>query len=37
MLWEDGITPATDGHPQARKLLGTIGEHQAETDVFDEL
>ena len=37
MLGKDRITPATDGHPQARKLLGTISEHQAETDVLDKL
>src|SRR5262245_44191564 len=37
MLRKDRITPATDGHPQARKLLGAIGEHQAESDVLDEL
>ena len=37
MLWKDWITSATDGYPQARKLLGTIGEDQAETDVLDKL
>jgi hypothetical protein len=37
MLWKDRITAATDGHPQARKLLRAIGEHQTESDVLDEL
>jgi hypothetical protein len=37
MFWKDRITPAADGHPQARKRLGTVGEHQAESDVLDEV
>jgi hypothetical protein len=37
VLGKDRIAPATDGHPQAGKLLGTIGEHQTEPDVFNEL
>jgi hypothetical protein len=37
VLWKDWITPATDGHPQAGKLLGAVGEHQTEPDVLNEL
>jgi len=37
MLWKDRITPSTNRHPQAGKLLGTVGEHQTEADVLDEL
>jgi hypothetical protein len=37
MLGKDRITSAADGHPQARQRLGTVGEHQAEADVLDEV
>jgi hypothetical protein len=37
MLWKDRIPPPTNRYPQAGKLLGTIGEHQAEANVLDEL
>jgi hypothetical protein len=36
MLWKDRITTSTNCHPQAGKLLGTVGEHQAEADVLNE-
>jgi hypothetical protein len=37
MLWKDRITPAADCHPEAGKLLGPIGEHQAEPNILDKL